>query len=666
MRAHLLSLALLIPMLASSQTLKLASIFGSNMVMQQKAETPVWGVAIPNTRVDIEASWGAKASAMADAQGKWKVNLKTAQAGGPFTLTVKSGAEVVTIKNLLLGEVWVCSGQSNMEMTLAGWPPVDTILNSAKEIANARHSQLRFVTVAREYAVKEQDTFKGSWVECSPETAKELSATAYYFGRKVQNELKVPVGLIVSSWGGTPAEAWVEPSHLSKKGLFTGVVDKYPEAEKQLAAYMSWLRSHPVVTPKMDKPESERWKGLEFGDEQFAKVSYDDSHWKTIVLPQSFEAVTGDFDGIVWLRRSFVVDGSGAGKAAVLSVAKIDDMDRVYVNGVLVGATEEPGAWQVVRKYQIPEGLLKEGINTIAVRVLDNAGGGGIWGDKSLLFAKIGDVTVELSGEWKVLPVAQYMDGKFYHFEGSEFYSRPKLDVVLGPNSPSTLYNGMINPIIPFKIKGAIWYQGESNIGRAEQYTQLFPLVIQSWREEWGQGNFPFYFTQIAPYIYSGKDNNESAYLREAQRRSLATPNTGMAVTLDIGSLQSIHPYNKVDVGERLARLALAEQYGKKVLAYGPLFKSAKFEGGKAVVEFNHAEGLKLTGDPMQEFEVAGEDGVFYPAQASVVGGKVVLSSSKVASPTAARYGFKNGSTSILTNKSGLPASTFTTEKLLK
>jgi sialate O-acetylesterase len=666
MRARLLGLALLFPFWASSQSLKPADIFGSSMVFQQKSAASVWGRSLPNAKVEVVASWGAKASTISDGQGAWKVAIKTPKAGGPYQLTIKSGKESVSLSDVLVGEVWVCSGQSNMEMTLAGWPPVDTIRNSAKEIGEAKHPNLRFITVERCFSADKQEGLKGSWKACSPQTAKSLSATAYFFGRQLQKELNVPVGLIVTAWGGTAAEAWVAPEYIKQHPDYANVLDGYPKAIKQQEEYIKWLATHPKVVLSSTLPEEERWKNLDFGDAQYASTAYNDAQWKSMMLPKGFESETGDFDGVVWFRKMVSISKEDAMKAALLSLAKIDDMDRVYVNGTLVGATETLGAWQVQRKYAIPEGVLKEGDNVIAVRVVDNSGGGGIWGDSDMLSVGIGEKKIALSGSWKYLPIAQLKDGVFYVFDDAEFAVRPKLDVAIGPNSPAMLFNGMVNPLIPFTIKGAIWYQGEANVGRAEQYCTLFPLMVESWRKSWGIGSFPFYYTQIAPYAYSGAANMESAYIREAQRRAMATPNTGMAVTMDIGNVKTIHPSNKVDVGDRLARLALAGSYGKTVATNGPLFKNATFGNGKVVVEFSYSEGLKITGVATDEFEVAGGDGLFVPAEAKVVAGRVEVYSPKVAEPTLVRYGFRNGSSSILTNGVGLPASTFTTEKVLK
>lgn len=668
MNLRLLPLILLMPITAISQDLKLPSIFSSNMVLQQKANASFWGKTQPNTEIELTGSWGKTTKSNSDNNGSWKLTIPTPKAGGPYVVTVKSGKEVVEFKNVLIGEVWICSGQSNMEMTLAGWPPKDTIRNSANEIRMAQNTNLHYITIERNFSLSPESDIKGEWNECLPANAANISATAYFFGQKLQNKLKVPVGLIITSWGGTPVESWIAPSTLSSDSDFSETFEKYKTVSKSIEIYDRWLQGHKSIRISDKVSENQRWKNLDFQDAFCSLPETNDTDWLNIQLPQNFEKVTGDFDGAVWFRKKLNLPADIIGSKAEVSLAMIDDMDRVYINGKLIGATEIPGEWQSRRIYNIPAVILKEGENTIAVRVIDNTGGGGIWGTSDLMYLKTGDKTLNISGKWKFLPTAEFVKNTFYIFDAQsmEFVSKPKLEMRIGPNSPGVLYNGMIAPLTQYTIKGAIWYQGESNVGRAEQYSRIFPQMINSWRTSWGLGNFPFYFVQIAPYLYSGENNNESAYLRDAQRRSLSTPNTGMAVTLDIGSVETIHPCNKVDVGERLAGMALANDYKHKISKSGPTLKSITFKNGKAEVSFNYSDGLYIKENASNEFEIAGEDGIFIPAQAKVDNNKIVVSSDKIPQPAYVRYAFRNGSHASLFNKEGLPAPSFTSEKNLK
>jgi sialate O-acetylesterase len=356
-----------------------------------------------------------------------------------------------------------------------------------------------------------------------------------------------------------------------------------------------------------------------------------------------------------------------AGKDLILSLGPIDDMDCTWFNGQKVGAFDEPGFWQSDRIYTIPASLVKEGLNTIAIRVVDTQGGGGICGKESQLFVAEKDnkdiPAISISGEWKYMVAADFIDSKFYVFDitKNEFLTKKRPGAIMNQYSPSGLYNAMINPVVPYSIKGAIWYQGEANVGRAAQYEKIFPLMINNWRKAWNIGNFPFYYIQIAPYIY-GDDVNaaSSAELRDAQGNALNVPNTGMVVTLDIGNVYNIHPCDKQSVGNRLAFWALAKDYGKDIVFSGPLYKSSFIDGNSVKIQFNYTQGgLKAANGGLKEFEIAGSDGKFVPATAEIIDNTVVVSSKEVENPVAARYCWRNGAEATLFNGAGLPASVF-------
>ena len=495
----LLTVGLLAVMLFASLSaaeVRLPAVIGSNMVLQQQSEVSLWGWADPGEEITIRAKWKkGRASTKADANGKWTAKLTTPKAGGdPYTIRIK-GSNTIKLENVLIGEVWVCSGQSNMQWT------VSNSNNSAEEIANAKYPDIRLFYVQRQIAETPQDDCKGTWQECSPETIPGFSAVAYFFGRNLHKELDIPIGLIHTSWGGTPAESWTKRPILEANEQFAPIVNRHNE---KLAAW-------PKVMEEYNK-KLEEWKQ--------------------------------------------------AAEKAKTEGKKAPDKPRA------------PG--------------------------------------------------------------------------------KPS-----GSHTPSGLYNAMIAPLIPYAIKGAVWYQGESNAGRAYQYRTLFPAMIKNWRDDWKQGDFPFYFVQIAPY------KGQIPEIREAQLIAMNnTANTGMVVTTDIGNPNDIHPKNKQDVGKRLALWALAKTYGQQDIVYsGPIYKRMKVEGDKIRIFFDHIGGGLVAKDgPLTHFAIAQKEGDFVPATAVIDGDTVVVSSENVKEPTAVRFGWENAAEPNIFNKEGLPASPFRTD----
>ncbi len=644
------------------------AIFSDNMVLQQNTQVPFWGKAEPGEAVSINCSWGASADTKVENDGSWKANINTEKAGGPYEVKIQIGDSTILYKNVMLGEVWLCSGQSNMEMPLEGWPPQNPINNSAKEIREADYPDIRLFTVTRAVSNKPEFNCSGNWSECTPQSAAKFSAVAYFFGRKLYNELKVPIGLIHSSWGGTYIESWTSAKYLNQLDKYKPIIEKLSSATEEVKKLNDWIFKHPVIDVTSKKPENQ-WKNLNFNDSNLADPEFYDNTWKTMKLPTLWEsAEIGDFDGAVWFRKKINIPQDWLNKDLVLDLGPIDDMDRSYVNGKLVGAIEEVGYYQMPRVYSIPKTIVNSTTLTIAVRVVDNQGGGGIWGNKEKMIIHPAGPdsiqTVSISGEWKYLPVAEYMNGKFYMYniENQEFYSRPKTSITIGPNTPTMLYNGMIAPLIPFHIKGVIWYQGENNVSYPESYKTLFPLMIKNWRSDWNEGDFPFYYVQIAPYDYG--ENSKSQVIREAQFLTLSVPNTGMAVALDIGETKSIHPADKQDIGKRLALWALSKNYGKDVNYSGPLYKSMEVENGKIILSFNYADdGLVLKPvNGENNFIIAGADSNFVKADVKVNGEKLIVYNDQIKNPVAVRYAWSNTAEATLFNKIGLPASTFKTD----
>lgn len=661
MRTKLIFFVLLSALIGckSNSHLQLPSLIGDNMLLQQKTDARIWGKAAPGSKINVSASWNAKGLTHTGKDGRWSVVLPTPEAGGPYTISISASDTAITINNVAVGEVWFCSGQSNMEMPVAGWPPNDTVMHSAGTIASASVPDIRLFNVQKRIAGEPVDECDGRWEVSSPSSVQQFSAAAYFFGKKLYTDLHVPIGLIESAWGGTPSESWTSAEALKSTGEFVSELSAIKESAPLQAEYQSWLETHKQVSIK---PSGEdQWKDLNFDDENVPSPEFNDSSWPVMNLPAQFETLTGEFDGAIWFRKSLDVPPSMWGNDLVLFLGPIDDMDRTYFNGKLVGSTEMPGFWQAERVYQIPASLIKQGSNLISVRVLDNQGGGGIYGapEKMKLTLKSDNkVSVPLNGEWKYQPVAEFRDDKFYEYDISKSeFQGIKRPVNLGPGTPSVLYNGMVAPVLPYRIKGAIWYQGEANVGRSEQYSRIFPAMIQNWRDAWGIKDFPFYFVQIAPYIYSGVDSTESAYLREAQESALRLAGTGMVVTLDIATVMNIHPPYKKEVGDRLALLALNNDYGMKNQCIGPVYKSMSADKGIITLHFdNKGEGLEAKNGKLTEFEIAGKDGRYVKANAKIVNDDVQVSSPEVNEPVAVRYCWRNGAAGTLINKAGMPS----------
>lgn len=643
---------------------KMPSIFSDNMVLQQKSFVAIWGKAKPNSQIKIETGWKQKATAKAKNDGSWIAKIKTPKAGGPYEMKVYSEDTVFVFKNILVGEVWLCSGQSNMEMPLAGWPPRDTIFGSKEAIKNSANSNIRFFTVTRSISTKPEFNCEGSWVESNPETASRFSATAYFFGKKLYDELKVPIGLIHSSWGGTPVEAWTSGKFISQVELYKNIIEQLTKSKDEINKLKAWLNTKPIIDIS-SRPE--KWKDIDFNDSVCSKTDFDDSNWKEMNLPTAWERTeVGNFDGVMWFRKKIEIPESWINKELIIELGPIDDMDITFVNGVKIGGYEEEGFWQEDRIYTVPASLVNSKELLIAVRVIDNQGGGGIWGakEKMKIYPKNSTDLISLAGSWKYLPVAEYMGGKYFIFDPikMEYYNRPKLSVDLSSNTPTALYNAMIAPLIPYKIKGVIWYQGESNTGNPELYKTLFPLMIKNWREDWNQKDMSFYYVQIAPYNYG--EQTQSQKLREAQMQTLSVARTGMVVTLDIGNPNNIHPGNKKDVGERLALWALAKDYKKKVVYSGPIYKSMKILKDKIELTFNYADGGLVLKEKngKNNFMIAGEDKVFKNAEVKIIGKKLIVFNPEIKNPVAVRYCWDNISEATLFNKAGLPASSFRTD----
>ncbi|MBL8760159.1 MAG: DUF1080 domain-containing protein [Phycisphaerae bacterium] len=624
--------------------MQLPAILSSGMVLQQQTNARLWGWANPNESIRVTPSWpdAKPIDGKADGRGRWEITLPTPTPGGPYSINIV-GENQLTISDVLVGEVWVCSGQSNMEWPLSAIPAVPGDKPATEEIAAADYPRIRLFTVENTISLHPRADTVGAWKACAPRSAAEFSAVGYFFGRELHDKLNVPIGLVSADWGGTPAEAW------TPEGMF----DAFPE----YAGAMNTIRTlrDPDTRSSLQQDGSARWwdnlDNVTKAPAGWTGADFDDSKWSAFTLPATLAGNGLDArDGLFYFRLVVDLPADAAGKEATLALGPIDDRDTTWVNGTQVGATHSDGQWNVAREYDLPKGVLKAGKNVVAVRVLDTAGPGGINGKPEQMFIDIGGKKTSLAGAWRLLPGAQAKE-------------LPPIQQPQSVNAgwPTSLYNGMIAPLTPMAIRGAIWYQGESNVGRAEQYSRLFPAMIQGWRRAWGRGDFPFLFVQIAPFSY-GPNGVPCAELREAQTKSLATPNTGMAVTMDIGDPRDIHPGHKDMVGKRLAAWALAKTYGKDVAYSGPMFKSASFEGGVAKISFDHAEkGLKAS-TGVTHLQVAGDDRVFHPAVGKIEGSTLVVSSDAVKAPAAVRYAWDDDCAPNLFNADGFPAVPFRTD----
>ena len=623
---------------------KLPRLFSDNMVLQRGKPIPIWGWAAAKEKITVQLK-GQTKTTITGADGKWKIYLDPIAAGGPYKLKVQ-GTNIINFKNILIGDVWVCSGQSNMEMTIAGWGQIN---NYEEEIAAANYPMIRHFEVPRTVAASPQeDISAGEWKICNPDNAGSFTAAGYFFAREIFKETGVPIGLLNCSWGGTQVESWISREAFENSVEFKSMIAAMPtiDLENLAKSKMKLLKERVAKI----QGEGEQTDAIIAG---WKDVSFDDSHWPVMQAPMLWEQQSlRDFDGIVWYRKSITVSVTDIGKEAILELAMIDDADDTYVNGIKVGNTN---SYNLKRKYIIPAGILKEGKNVIVIKVLDTGGGGGIWGDAADVKLTIAEKAISLAGDWK--------------YQVAVISSA--VAVAIGPNSyPILLSNSMIHPLISFAIKGVIWYQGEANTGRSYQYRKAFPLMIKDWRKNWGLGDFPFYFVQLASFnANNGNSQNGSGWaeLREAQAMTLSLPNTGMAVTTDIGDAKDIHPKNKQDVGKRLAAIALNKDYHIKKEYSGPVYQYMKKSGNKIILTFTHAgSGLfaKNNNAFLGGFEIASADKKFYPATAIIKNGRVEVNRAGLNAPVAVRFGWADVTDeNNLYNREGLPAVPFRTDK---
>lgn len=615
--------------------IKMPALFSPHMVLQRDATVSIWGKADPGEQVLVEFA-GQSNTATAGTDGKWKVRLASMPASSePCNLVIRSARDnrQTIISNVVVGEVWLCSGQSNMQLQLG------LASNGVQEAAAADDPLIRLYLVPRRCCLEPQDECAGQWTVCTPKTAPGFSAAAFFFARRLRSELNVPVGLIQSDHGGSPAEAWGSREALAALPDFAPLL---PGID-QLKSVRRFADDKAMAAVETNEAEAEAMSapGLET------------SRWKEMILPGTWEqAGLPLFRGLVWFRKEADLPADWAGKALQLSLPAINGVDAAWLNGVKVGATgcysKGDLSWKnayTPRQYAVPAGVARSGRNIVVMRVLSPApeSAPGLWRafdpmTLTLVGGK-GQKPVSLAGAWRFLPGPQM---------GYSHYT------------PTALFNGMIHPVIPYGIRGALWYQGESNTGgRTPRYTDLFAALIGDWRARWQAGDFPFLFVQLPNYA----SMVGWPQVREDQLKTLKLTNTAMAVTIDVGDPRDIHPKDKAPVGLRLALAALATVYGRTNVYSGPIYDSMSVEGNRIRLKFRYVgSGLTAKGGDLKWFEIAGANKAFTAAKAAIDGDTVVVWNDKITSPAAVRYAWAQDPAGCnLYNREGLPASPFRT-----
>ena len=620
-----------------NHTFRFAQLFSNHIVFQRDKPIRIWGFSEPNETIEVFLN-AQKSIVQANSEGKWFAELPAMPAGGPHEIKVKNKEKEKLIGDVLIGEVWLCSGQSNME-----WR-VNQADGATDEIAKANFPQIRHYEVPRDVELEPQINLKyGDWRVCSPQNVKDFTAVGYYFAKELYEKLNVPIGLIHCSWGGSQVEAWI-----SKEAMQGSKVLNY----------------YPPIMPKTWEEDAQNWqKNLirkVYGDKNYdvkkvkssdyLKKGYDYSKWLKVYLGGAF-----DWQGIWAFRGNYYLQKDIEIKEDIkeesifnfgLNNSKMD----LYLNGKLIFT----GNNEKLISIKIPQNTWKNGKNSVLVKIGTTTSppwfGAGIDGNPNDFNIETSQTKIPLSNQnWNICPV----------------WDEPMQFARLNNNVGTTLYNAMIAPLIPYSIQGAIWYQGESNADRAYQYRESFPLMIQNWRKDW-KDEFPFLFVQLSSYGSNQSSNEGSGWaeLREAQTVTLNLPKTGMTVSTDIGNPNDIHPTNKKDVGKRLALNALKVAYNNLNTIQSPMYKNVQFIDNKAVVTFeNVGSTLMMKGTELKGFEIAGEDKKFYYAQAKIEGNTVIVNNINVNKPVSVRYGWSNAPIDAnLFNQEGLPTSPFRTD----
>lgn len=633
---------------AFADPLALASVFSDHAVIQRDMPAPIWGVATPKSKVEVKILKDGKSvfevATIADDAGKWLTKTTPFSAGGPYSLSVSStGEDALVVTNLLFGDIWICSGQSNMEMPY-GWG----LTRGKEDIENNTYPEIRLLNVPNKTSIVSIEKFSAKWAVCTPEVAKQFSACGYFFGVELKKELpNVPIGLVDVTWSGTYIQTWLSLETLEK---VDGLADS-AKARRQAIEY--WNNGGSVKFEQDLAAWQTKLDPLSDGALKPSAVEYDDSAWAKALMPQTFEKqIDSTFDGVVWYRTTVSLTAEQAAAEATISLGKIDDEDITYINGVQVGSGAR---YDAQRTYKIRPGVLKAGDNLIAVRVLDSGLTGGLTSGPESLLLQTGAETLSLAKEWR--------------FSANKADTTGKPENLASPsaNSYSACYNGMFNPIFPLAVKGAIWYQGCSNVGGEQLYFKLFQAMVDDWRANLTGGDFPVYLVQLAAFQQTHDAPQDSAWARMRwvmMQIGETVKNSGTAVTIDVGHHTDIHPKDKKTVGERLARLALNRTYGRKdIVEAGPIPTGVKKENTGLVVSFKNASGLKTSdGAAVSGFQVVDGAGKAVWAQAAINGETVVVSVPEGVTVSTVRFAWDDYPACNLVNGADLPCGPFQLE----
>ena len=623
---------------------KLCRLFADHAVLQRQKPLPIWGSAKPNEAITVHLRSENKREMQkttADTEGSWRVTFPPFETGETYKMTVETASDTLVVSDILFGEVWLCSGQSNMEWTVANTK------DFLKERKNANFPQIRHFKVETEVTIEPQKELKtGDWKVCKPETVGGFTAVGYFFARDIYQKLNVPIGLLHSSWGGSQVEGWISKDAMQTSDILKNYVQNFPKTWEEADFRLENTIKKKLFGDANAQPTIET-------EAEYLKADYDFSRWWTADALGQW-----DWKGIwAWRGNGFMakmveMPSEMTDQITTLGLAECFSHNEVFINGRLVWA----GVLRGPRKVLIPANTWKTGLNKLLIK-MDKAiepqwFGVGLQGASDDLFVSTETQKISLAdNNWKLMPA----------------FAQPHNFAHSSNNVGATIYNAMIAPLVPFALRGALWYQGESNAGRAYEYRTTFPLMIRDWRKQWGD-EFPFYFVQLSSYGSNQNSNEGSnwAELREAQTMTLQLPKTGMAVTTDIGDPKDIHPKNKQDVGKRLAASALQNTYNQQVTPSGPLYKSVVFDNDKATISFDFVANGLVAKDKygyLKGFEIAGDNHEFYYVRAEIVGDKVVVKHPKSLKVAAVRYAWSDAPEEAnLFNTEGYPASSFRTD----
>ncbi|MEM8906684.1 MAG: sialate O-acetylesterase [Bacteroidota bacterium] len=640
----ILILAMSFPLWSMAQ-LRTSHLIGNHMVVQRNQPVALWGWAHPQEQIELQFAGNSYTSTADSSSGKWLVELTPMPASGPFDLKIQSSTDTLHFVDIWVGDVWICSGQSNMEWQVANSQ------HATQEMQAAQDRQIRHFKIPRSYGFEEANELEGGeWTVCTPETVGDFTAVGYFFARDLREQESVTIGLINSSWGGSRIEAWMSSESLGYQDPAAQQAALQAKIAEELAQAQAHFQKRLGEVPT----EDQGWKE---GKAVWAAPDWPDQDWSTMTLPGLWESQGWEqLDGVVWFRTTIQLSTQEAQQDLQLHLGKIDDSDITFVNGQEVGGKEM--AWDTPRVYRVSASLLRPGANVIAIRVDDIGYGGGFHGEPELMFYQTGNRHASLSIPWRYKIGKVAINAKTQHH-----------------HTPTLLYHKMIHPILEFPIRGALWYQGESNASGndAWDYRQLFTQMIEDWRLRWKCGDFPFLFVQLANFGRAPEQPMSSgwAVLRESQSQALALPNTGQAVSIDIGEAFDIHPRNKQEVGRRLSLVARQIAYGETLIHSGPVYRSMRIDGSYIRLQFDHlGSGLLAKGakdGALGAFSIAGADRQFVWAQARIEGDEVVVWSDQVKNPQAVRYGWADNPEGVnLYNREGLPASPFRTDRWSK